>query len=194
MKKNIYSIILLIVLLIVALVTGYILFKKASPSLSITHTTQIDRTAEEIMRIRQIKQWEFLSAGTEEMVDTSREGFLKTDVLCRIYTGTLRLGINMEQASPNWCTVKDSVVVLKLPPVTLLDERFIDEARTRSFYEKGQWDASAKEALYRKAETQMKRRVLNKENIAAAEENGRQTFLKLFQAFGYKQIEISFKK
>lgn len=194
MGKYVNRIILLVILILVLLFGGWLLMKKASPSLSLERTTKIDRTPEEITRIHQIKQWEFLAANTEEMVDTTRKSFWGDDVLCRIYTGTLRLGIDMEQAPADWFTAKDSTAILRLPPVTLLDERFIDEARTRSFYENGDWDATAKEALYQKAAAQMKRRILTRENMATAETNGRETFTKIFQALGYRHVGISFEK
>lgn len=191
MKKQILFYIILAAFLLLG---GWLLMKKAAPSVSVKHTTKIGNTPEEITRIRQIRQWEFLSANTEEMVDTTEKGFLGDKVLCRIYTGTLRLGIDMEQAIPDWFTVKDSTAIIKLPSIVLLNNQFIDEARTRSFYEKGKWDASAKEALYKKAEEAMKRRILIKENFSQAEDNGRATFTKIFQALGYKNVHISFEK
>lgn len=194
MKRSIYSIIAAVVLITLLALGGWWLIKKASPSVSLERATRIDRTPEEITRIRQISQWEFLSVSTEEMVDTTQKSFWGDKVLCRIYTGTLRLGINMDKAPEDWCSVTDSVVTLKLPAVGLLDVRFIDEARTRSFYEKGNWDSNVQDVLYRKAEEQMKRRALTPENLAAAETNGRQVFTRLFQSFGYKKIEITFEK
>lgn len=194
MKRSIYSIIAAVVLITLLALGGWWLIKKASPSVSLERATRIDRTPEEITRIRQISQWEFLSVSTEEMVDTTQKSFWGDKVLCRIYTGTLRLGINMDKAPEDWCSVTDSVVTLKLPAVGLLDVRFIDEARTRSFYEKGNWDSNVQDVLYRKAEEQMKRRALTPENLTAAETNGRQVFTRLFQSFGYKKIEITFEK
>lgn len=194
MKKSVYSIAGTVLLILLLFLGGWWLMKKASPSVSIERTSHIDKTPEEITRIRQIRQWEFLSVSTEEMVDTTQKSFWGNKVLCRIYTGTLRIGINMDKATDDWCTVKDSVVTLKLPAVNLLDERFIDEARTRSFYEKGDWDSSVQDALYHKAEELMKQRALNPENLRQAEANGRETFTRIFQAAGYKKIEIYFEK
>lgn len=194
MNKLFFKITVILVLLLAVIGGSWWLLRKASPSLSVERSTKIDNTPEEVTRLRQIRQWEFLSAETEEMVDTTEKNFWGDKVLCRIYTGTLRLGIDMEQAPADWFTAEDSTVNLKLPPITLLDNQFIDESRTRSFYEKGNWDARAKEALYKKAERAMKRRVMTKEYLSQAEENGRETFTKIFQAFGYKTVRISFEK
>lgn len=194
MKKQVYKLATLVLVLIAAVAAGWWLLKKAQPSLSVERSTRIDRTPEEITRLKQIKQWEFLSASTEEMVDTTEKSFWGDKVLCRIYTGTLRLGINMEQTAPDWFTASDSTAILRLPPITLLDNHFIDEARTRSFYEKGDWDTAAKEALYMKAENAMKRRILTKDNLKQAEDNGRETFSRIFQALGFKRVEVRFGK
>lgn len=194
MNKHIYSIIAAISLLVLLIAGGWWLMKKASPALSVQRTTRIDETPEAITRIRQIRQWEFLTVSAEEMVDTTQKSFWGDKVLCRIYSGTLRIGIDMEKASEDWASVRDSVVTLKLPAVGLLDERFIDEARTRSFYEKGNWDKPVLDVLYKKAAIQMKRRALTPENLSNAEANGRETFTRLFQACGYKKINITFEK
>lgn len=194
MKKTLFTIAIYALLILLALAGIWWFMKKASSSVSIQHTTRIDKTPEEVTQIRRIRQWEFLSVTTEEMVDTTQNSFWGDKVLCRIYAGTLRIGIDMDKAGDNWFEAKDSTAVLKLPAPGLLDSHFIDEARTRSFYEKGNWDKSVLDILYKKAETRMKQRALTPENMAAAEANGRQTFTRLFQSFGYKKVEVSFVK
>lgn len=60
---------------------------------------KIEPTPTQIQSIRDIGEWEFLSVSAEEMVDTVRKGFFSDDELVRIYYGTLRLGINMQNLS-----------------------------------------------------------------------------------------------
>ena len=153
----------------------------------------IGDTPTQIQSIKAIGEWEFLSISNEELVDTVRKGLLKDDQLVRIYYGTLRLGINMHQARPHWLTVQGDTVTAILPKVGLLDKDFIDEARTKSFYESGRWTPQDREALYRKAYRQMLRRCLTKANLQTAQENAEAQFGKMLRSLGYKEAVIRFE-
>ena len=122
-----------------------------------------------------------------------RKGLLKDDQLVRIYYGTLRLGINMHQARPHWLTVQGDTVTAILPKVGLLDKDFIDEARTKSFYESGRWTPQDREVLYRKAYRQMLRRCLTKANLQTAQDNAEAQFGKMLRSLGYKEAVIRFE-
>ncbi len=163
-------------------------------SMSIVASTGIDITPAEIRSIEAIGQWEFLAIACEEMVDTIRERTLqRDDRLVRIYTGTLRIGLDMSECEEGWLLAHGDTVSATLPRLRLLSERFIDEARTRSFYESGTWDASAREAMYAKAAHQMRRRALTTDNMRAARENARQQFTALFRTFGFRHVELRFR-
>ena len=162
-------------------------------SLDFGTDTEIDPTPTQIVSIKAIGEWEFLAISAEELVDTVRKGLLTNDELARIYYGTLRLGVNMHQVSPGWIkTNKDSVTV-RLPKVGLLDKDFIDEARTKSFYESGKWSAADREAIYKKAYRQMISHCLTKENLQVAQNNGQEQFERMMQAMGFKHINIIFE-
>ena len=154
---------------------------------------QIDVTPTQIMSIKAIGEWEFLSVNAEELVDTVRKGFFSNDELARIYYGTLRIGIDMSQLDPDWIEAKDDSVVLLLPKVGLLDAAFIDEARTKSFFESGKWSPEDKEAMYKKAYNQMKAHCLTKENLQAAEANGEEQMRNMMRSMGFKNIKITWK-
>ena len=153
----------------------------------------IDITPEQITSIKAIGEWEFLSVNAEELVDTVRKGFFSDDELARIYYGTLRLGIDMSQLEPGWIEAKDDSVMLLLPKVGLLDAAFIDEARTKSFFESGKWSPEDKEAMYKKAYNQMKAHCLTKENLQAAETNGEEQMRNMMRSMGFKNIKITWK-
>jgi hypothetical protein len=155
--------------------------------------TAIDVTPTQIQSIKAIGEWEFLSLSAEELVDTVRKGFFTNDELVRIYYGTLRLGVNMHQVEPGWLTTKGDSVIMKLPKIGLLDKDFIDEARTKSFYESGSWKPTDRDALYKKAYRQMLNHCLTKENLQAAEVNADQQLRNMMQSMGYKNIKIVFK-
>ena len=79
-----------------------------------------------------------------------------------------------------------------LPPVKLLDSDFIDEARTRSFYESGRWTAADREAMYRRAADAMRRKGLSRANIRSAESNADAQFRSMLQAMSFNNIIIRF--
>lgn len=163
--------------------------------LEVHRSTRIDVTAEEVRSIRDVGEWEFLNITTEEMVEWSRSRTLGTDRLVRIYTGTLRIGVDLKKASDDWFTSKpDSVAELHLPKVALLDPNFIDEARTRSFYEKGSYPPEALQSLYEQARQRMLRRCLTPQNLKQAEVNARSQFTHLFQGLGFKRVDIHFDR
>ena len=154
----------------------------------------IDASPTQIQSIKAIGEWEFLSVSLEELADTVRKGIFSDDELSRIYYGTLRLGINMHQVEPGWLTAEGDSVSLSLPQVALLDRDFIDEARTKPFFETGSWKPEAREALYRQAHNRMLQHGLTKENIVAAEDNAREQITSLMKAMGFKKVRITFKK
>ena len=85
----------------------------------------------------------------------------------------------------------DTVLVATLPPVGLLDRHFIDEARTRPFYEKGRWEADAREALYRRAQQMMTARCLTRANLQRAEDRAREELTRLFSPHGLQERKNS---
>lgn len=156
--------------------------------------TEIDITPTQIQSIMAIGEWEFLSVSAEELVDTTRKGIFSNDELARIYYGTLRLGVNMHQVRKGWIETTGDSVTMILPAIGLLDKDFIDEARTKSFYESGSWKAADREALYKKAYKMMRQHCLTKENLQAAETNGREQFTNMLKSMGYSKVKVEFDK
>ena len=149
----------------------------------------IDPTPTQIQSIKAIGEWEFLSVSAEELVDTVRKRLFSNDELVRIYYGTLRLGVNMHQVEPGWITTNGDSISLRLPKIGLLDKDFIDEARTKPFYESGTWSAKDREALYQKAYRQMLQHGLTQENLKTAENNADQQLREMMRAMGYKHVK-----
>ena len=154
----------------------------------------IGLTPTQIESIKAVGEWEFLSISTEELVDTTRKRLFSDDQLVRIYYGTLRLGVNMKQVEPGWITQRNDTLFLILPKVGLLDHDFIDEARTKSFFESGTWKAEDREALYKLAYRKMLAHCLTPTNLNTAEENARESFRKLLRSMGYQKVDIKFRK
>lgn len=183
MKK--YGIILLTILALILAGTLYWLNKDNTVSVTTEEQTTLSPT--QVESIEAIGEWEFLAISNEELVDTVRRGFFGDDQLVRIYYGTLRLGINMKDVKEGWIQAnagKDSIVCI-LPPIRLLDNNFIDEARTRSFFEEGKWTGADRQALYDRAYAQMKKRCFTPANIRIAQRNARQQFRDMFKAMGF---------
>ncbi len=178
----------------IAVVILLVFLMKAAQNTEISVFTdnRIDITPEQIESIRAIGEWEFLSVSDEEMVDTVRRGFFSDDHLTRIYYGTMRLGIDMKELTSDRITVSSDTVFLLLPPVRLLDERFIDEARTRAFHESGRWTADDRAAMYRRAAAIMKRKGLSQENIRSAQDNADSQVRKMMKAMGFGTVIVRF--
>jgi hypothetical protein len=153
----------------------------------------IDITPEQITSIKAIGEWEFLAVASEELVDTVRKGFIKDDHLVRIYYGTVRLGVNMHQVEPGWIVASGDSITVTLPQPGLLDRDFIDEARTKSFYESGKWSHKDREKLYQKAYRQMLDHSMTKENLSNARKNGEDQFLSMMKAMGFEHVNIQWR-
>ena len=151
----------------------------------------IDKT--QVNSIRDIGQWEFLTINDEELVDSTESRLIGGDKkITRIYYGTLRLGIDLSKMRDDALVMKGDTLDVTLPPVTLLDEDFIDEARTKPFYEKGSWDQKSREALYAQAKRKMKERCLTEDNINVAQLNAAQEVAQMFRSMGYLYVDVHF--
>lgn len=200
MKQNIRKYLVIGCCLLVAagllwgMITGlrYIYNKVSSNSVSLTTDERIDVTPQQIRSMRAIGEWEFLSLSDEEMVDTIRSGIFFDDQLVRIYYGTLRLGIDMQQLSDSAFTVNEDTLCVTLPSIQLLDQNFIDEARTRSFISKGDWSSADREALYRRAKVKMLRQCLTHQNIRHARQNAEEQVTDMLRIMGFGHVKISF--
>ncbi|MBQ6377516.1 MAG: DUF4230 domain-containing protein [Prevotella sp.] len=183
------------VVVVVLLVAGFFWLRGLTKDDDIDFGTDtaIGITPTQIQSIKAIGEWEFLAVSAEELVDTVRKGLLMNDELARIYYGTLRLGINMHQVKPGWMEVRGDSVTMVLPAIGLLDKDFIDEARTKSFYESGSWKSADREALYKKAYRMMRRHCMTNENLRAAEANGEEQFRNMLRSMGYKHVRITFE-
>ena len=146
-------------------------YRMKDDNFSIGYSDKIDDTPTVVAQMKEIGQWEFLSISDEELVDTVRRGFFSDDELVRIYYGTLRIGIDFSQCDEKWIEREGDSVKVDLPPVQLLDENFLDETRTKSFFESGKWTNADRKAMADRAKTAMRRRCLTKENMDLAQKN-----------------------
>ncbi len=183
-------------LVVVLLIMGFFWLKNLTKNdhIDFGPDEDIDITPTQIQSIKAIGEWEFLSVSAEELVDTTRRRLLMKDELARIYYGTLSLGVDMHQVKPGWIKTSGDSITMTLPAIGLLDKDFIDEARTRPFYESGSWTAEDREILFKKAYRMMTQHCLTKENLQAAEANGQEQFRNMLQSMGYKHVKITFEK
>ena len=163
-------------------------------TISVEENKKIDLTPTMIKSIEDIGEWEFLQVNDEELTDTTRHGFFGDDELVRIYYGTLRLGINLHETNKGWIKVDHDTIKAILPPIKLLDNDFIDEARTKPFSETGTWTDKDRNALYNKAHNAMKTRCMATDNIRKAKENATIQFDNILHSIGFEYVKIRFKK
>lgn len=172
----------------------YVSWLMKDNQVSIGHTDHIGITSVQVDKIKSIGQWEFLSIADEELVDTVRHGFFGDTELARIYYGTLRLGIDMRQVKEGWIQMDHDTVVATLPAIQLLDDKFLDEARTKTFYEDGKWTENDKEALRHRACEAMKRRCLTADNVSHAQQNAKKQFESLLKAMDFPFVKVRFQE
>lgn len=187
----------LILLLFVAAVlalykTIHFISETSSPA-TITKDEKTSMSLTQIRAIEDIGEWEFLTINDEEIIDTVRHEFFGDAELVRIYYGTLRLGIDLQEAGKGWIKTKGDSIIATLPPIKLLDDDFIDEARTRSFIESGSWTHADREALYQRAAAVMRKRCLTTSNIKSAQSNASRQFANLLRSMGYDNVSIRFE-
>ena len=193
-KASKWTVIAILALVAIALgVTYYLFHTVTDANANVEIDQRIGVTPTQIKSMKDIGQWEFLAIADEEMIDTIRNGFFTDDQLIRIYYGTLRLGIDMNDVQEDWIEKEKDSIMVTLPPIKLLDEKFIDEARTQSFYESGKWTDADREAMYQRAYRKMKDRCMTKENIASAEDNATRQFYQLMRSMGHENIKVIVK-
>ena len=161
--------------------------------LEVVSDNKIDISPEVVQSIKSIGEWEFLSIADEEMVDTIRKGIFSDDHLVRIYYGQLSLGVNMHKVGPRWIEAVGDSVTVTMPKVELLDNDFIDEARTKSFYESGKWSAADREAMYRRAYALMKKNCLTPKNRRTAQNNAESQMQSVMKSLGFRVVTIRFE-
>lgn len=193
-KNNLELVVKALTLVAIIIFLWWLLIAEKDNHIGLKVDDDINPTPEQIQSIRDIGQWEFLSISNEELVDTVRKGVFSDDQLVRIYYGTLRLGVDLSKTKKNWITAHGDTIVVRLPKVGLLDKEFIDETRTKAFYESGRWTARDREALYRKARRQMMSHALTKENLKTAETNAEHEVRRMLSAMGYNNITVKFDK
>lgn len=180
------------------LVIGFIVIIATILLWQFAHSTEVhvskdgkmEITPIEVEKIRNIGEWEFLAVSDEEIVDTIRHGFFGDDELSRIYYGTLRLGIDLGETKLDWITMDNDTVIVKLPQIKLLDKNFIDEAKTKSFIEDGEWSEADRAALTRKAILIMRERCLTKQNYTKAYCNAQKQMTTLLHSMGYENVKV----
>ena len=99
----------------------------------------------------------------------------------------------MRQRDPGWSGGTGDSITVILPQPGLLDKDFIDEARTKSFYESGKWSHQDREKLYQKAYRQMLHHSMTQENLQIARENGEEQFRRMMKTMGFEHINIQWK-
>lgn len=189
--------ILLELVVLAALVAAIVFWLRGTaPSLSFA-STDVSATDMRIDLIRDIGEWEFLSIHTEEIVDstfvTPRPWPLPDEkrYLARIYRGTLRLGLNLREDAPEgWIRVVGDSVSVSLPPMRLLDERFVDEARTRPLIEDGKFSDAERKALTERARVQLRRHNLTPENLQRCRQQAVLRMTDLLHGLGYRRVSV----
>lgn len=170
----------------------------AAKSVTAGHQTEVvvTPTPVNLDSIRAIGQWAFLTVEMDEVVDTVNHGLFSSDRISVAYHGTLHYGIDVAEARPGWVTIAgDTAVSVVLPPVKLLDDRFLDERNVKVYEGRDDMDfinkPTVRAALVRKAKAAMIRR--GRENIPEARGKAEDEVRRIFSQHGYKKIVVRFE-
>ncbi len=156
----------------------------AAKSVTAGHQTEVvvTPTPVNLDSIRAIGQWAFLTVEMDEVVDTVDQGLFSSDRISVAYHGTLHYGINVAEARPGWVTIAgDTAVSVVLPPVKLLDDRFLDERNVKVYEGRDDMDFINKPI----------RR--GRENIPEARGKAEAEVRRIFSQHGYKKIVVCFE-
>lgn len=190
--NRLYALLVLVAVAVIAAALVWMVRGMSKSTLTIGADGGIDDTPLRVESMRAIGQWEFMAIADEEMVDTVRKGIFSDDRLVRIYYGTLRIGVDMQKLSDNAFTPQGDSIIVRLPAVQLLDESFIDEARTKSFFESGRWAPADREDLMHRAARQMRERCLTYDNMRLAEGNAVAQIRQMMRQLGYDKVRVGF--
>ncbi len=197
MKKTLLGYVWLTILMVVAVGVLW-LWVRGNTSLQVGGS-KVTASRTRVERLQEIGEWEFLTISEEELVDTTAvvnhlwplpDGKKQ---LVRIYSGTLRLGFDLQNdVAPGWASEHGDSIDVTLPAIRLLDERFVDEAATRALIEEGRWTYREREKLTDKARRQMRRRCFSPQNIRRAEQNAVSQVELTLRALGYRHVNVHF--
>lgn len=190
--NRLYALLVLVAVAVIAAALVWMVRGMSKSTLTIGADGGIDDTPLRVESMRAIGQWEFMAIADEEMVDTVRKGIFSDDRLVRIYYGTLRIGVDMQKLSDNAFTPQGDSIIVRLPAVQLLDESFIDEARTKSFFESGRWAPADREDLMHRAARQMRERCLTYDNMRLAKDNAVAQIRQMMRQLGYDKVRVDF--
>lgn len=190
--NRLYALLVLVAVAVIAAALVWMVRGMSKSTLTIGADGGIDDTPLRVESMRAIGQWEFMAIADEEMVDTVRKGIFSDDRLVRIYYGTLRIGVDMQKLSDNAFTPQGDSIIVCLPAVQLLDESFIDEARTKSFFESGRWAPADREDLMHRAARQMRERCLTYDNMRLAKDNAMAQIRQMMRQLGYDKVRVDF--
>lgn len=158
--------------------------------------TKVKPTPVNLDSIKRIGQLSVVTVELDQIVDTVDDGFFNDDEIEVMYHGTLHYGVDLTKVQSDWVrTVGDTAVYVKLPPVGLLDNRFLDERRVKVIVgEEDQEFINRPEVranLVRKAKAEMIRK--GDTHKAEAQEKVEKTMQKLFSSHGYKKVVVTFE-
>lgn len=191
------SILWKVCVVVVLVACGYIGLRYFTDvSFSTSHTST---TATRIDKIKEIGEWEFLSIHTEEMVEARetkehKYWFNEEKQLIRIYPATLHIGFDLKKdTKEGWIKANGDTIDVVLPHTHLLDERFVDEAASRSVIEDGSWMHKDRDMLLKKAEVLIKKKYLTSEKLQHTDTVAKQQVEQFLQSIGFKVINIKFQ-
>lgn len=100
---------------------------------AVSQTVAVEKpTPVNLDSLKRIGQWSVVTVELDQIVDTVDKGFFHDTDIEVMYHGTLHYGVDMSKVKDGWVRItNDSVAVVTLPEVQLLDTRFLDERNVK---------------------------------------------------------------
>ncbi len=142
-----------------------------------------------ITEMKRISEFCTASYIGEVMIQDEEKKFLKNKNIVLIVRGKVRMGFDLTKMETQ--VVNDSTINLTLPTAQILDI-ITNPTDIRTFSEKGNWSHERVTITKNSARAKLLELVMEENQLATAEENGRRQLTAIFSAFGFKQVNIAF--
>lgn len=187
------KLIVIIIVLVLAGIGVYAIYKQFHGSEPIVKTVETDHNLPVVFdSIRAIGQWSLATVDVEQEVDTLDNGVFGTglgkDKVRMVFHGTLHYGIDMTKTDADWISGGGDTAYVSLPSVVLLDDKFLDERRTRVV--EGSQDFANKPEVKAGMARKAKALMIDKGNgsIPSTQKKAEEELRKILLRHGYKFV------
>ena len=182
-KKRKLQVLVAVVAFAVALVVLFIVQR------NLEGKNRYETLGQTITEMKKISEFCTASYIGEVMVQDEEKQFLNHKNIVLIVRGKIRMGFDLSKMETE--IINDTTVNLTLPSAQILDI-ITNPSDIRTFSEKGNWSHERVTITKNSARAKLLELVMEENQLATAEENGKRQLSAIFSAFGFKHVNINF--